>query len=278
MNGVAASLGGARRAATIPLQSGINQITVTAVVDGTNTSTLSSSVSYAPGQPSLAVNSPATDVATAKASPTIFGIASTGTTITASLAGEAIPVTVAADGSFTVSPPPFTAAGTYSVTIDATDANGKQSTTTRSIVYDPTPPALSVVNSTPGAIKVTSGNGVVIARDKNGAVTTPNSSNGTAALDLSGATYDAATLDVQVLTPTGLSSRDGSIKGQNGTVTIADALLAVQISLGTAPTATFEQRLRGDVGPLVNHLPAPDGKIRLDDAILILQKSVGIDW
>ena len=125
---------------------------------------------------------------------------------------------------------------------------------------------------------MTSGNGVVIARDKNGAVTTPNSSNGTAVLDLSGATYDAATLDVQVLTPTGLSSRDGSIKGQNGTVTIADALLAVQISLGTAPTATFEQRLRGDVGPLVNHLPAPDGKIRLDDAILILQKSVGIDW
>ena len=136
---------------------------------------------------------------------------------------------------------------------------------------------LTVISSTPPGIKVSYAGGVVIAKDKNGFIATPNNSNGTSALDLSGANYDLPSLNIYALSPTGISSRNGDING-DGIVDIADALLAIQISLGIAPAPTFEQLLRGDVAPLVRHIPVPDGKIRLDDAIIILQKSIGIDF
>ena len=274
VNGMPATVTGTLWSAAIPLQVGVNPILITAGVAGAPVTALSSSVTYAPGQPSLAVTSPVVDGATAKSTSVIVGQTDVGSSVTASLNGVTIPVVVSADGSFSVLLPPFTAPGTFTVTISAIDANGKISTTNRSLVYDPTPPAITVVDATPATIKVSSSNGVVIAKDKNGAI--PAATNGTSALDLSNATYDAATLNIQVKTATGISSRNGDING-DGKVDIADALLAAQISLGAVP-ATFEQLLRGDVGPLVNYTPVPDGKIRLNDVILILQKSVGIDW
>lgn len=284
VNGVSAALTGTRWAATIPLLPGINPIVITASVAGNpELSTLSSSVTYAPGQPPLSVTSPAADSVTAKSSPVISGTAGAGSSVTATLNGSALPVTAASVGTFAVSLPPLVSSGIYTVVITAIDGNGRISTTTRSLVYDPTPPVLTVVDATPSAIKVSTVGGVVIARDKNGFITTPNGSNGTSALDLSGAigatgaAIDKASLNIYVLTPTGISSRNGDING-DGTVDIADALLAAQNSLGSVPAASFEQMLRGDVGPLVNHTPVPDGQIRLDDTILILQKSIGIDW
>jgi PKD repeat protein len=187
----------------------------------------------------------------------------------------AVPVTVASDGSFAAVLPLFATSGTYTVEITAIDANGNISTSTRSLVYDPAPPVLTVVDPTPSSIKISSTNGIVIARDKNGFISTLT--NGTSALDLSGATYDPPSLNIYALTSAGISSRNGDING-DGTVDISDALIAMQISLGIAPAATFGQLLHGDVGPLINHTPVPDGKIRLDDSILILQKSIGIDW
>jgi uncharacterized protein YfaP (DUF2135 family) len=281
VNGILATVTGTLWTTSIPLLPGINPIIITASVAGSPVSTLSSSVTYAPGQPSLAVTSPAVDSATAKSSVVISGLADNGTSITALLNGPngingvAVPVTVASDGSFAAVLPLFATSGTYTVEITAIDANGIISSTTRSLVYDPAPPAFTVVDATPAAIKVSSSNGVIVARDKNGIVSAPT--NGTSALDLSNATYDAATLNIQAITATGISSRNGDING-DGKVDIEDALLALKISSGSAPAPTFIQLLRGDVGPLVNHTPVPDGRIRLDDAILILQKSVGIDW
>jgi hypothetical protein len=280
VNGIPATVTGTLWTASIPLLPGINTISITASVAGSPASTLSSTVTYAPGQPSVAVTSPAADSATANSSLVISGLADKGASITALLTGPGsingltVPVIVASDGSFTAALPTITASGTYTVAITAIDANGTISTTTRSLVYDPTPQVFTVLNATPTAIKVSASNGVIVATDKNGIV--PTSTNGKPVLDLSGVTYDAATLNIQAITTTGLSSRNGDING-DGKVDIADALLAAQISLGAVP-ATFEQLLRGDVGSLVNHIPVPDGKIRLNDVILILQKSVGIDW
>lgn len=275
VNGVAATVSGTQWTAVIPLVAGANPITVIASVVGNPVvSTVSSSVVYAPGQPALLVSSPAADSATAKASPVITGAVTAGVSVTASLNNVNLPVTVAADGAFTVSLPAFTTAGTYTVAIIAIDGNGKISSTTRSLVYDPVPAAVTVADSTPTSIKVSTSKGVVIAKDKNGLISA--ATNGTSSLDLTGATYDPASLNIYALTPAGLSSRNGDING-DGKVDIADALLAAQISLGMS-SATFEQKLRGDVGPLVSHTPVPDGTIRLDDTILILQKSIGIDW
>jgi hypothetical protein len=282
VNGVAATVTGTQWTASIPLQSGLNSIIVRAGVAGGVESSLTSFVTYSPGQPALAVIYPPVDSATAQASPLLAGATTAGVAVTASLNGVTLPVIVTTDGIFTVTVPPFTAKGTYMVVISAIDANGKISTTNRSFVYDPTPAVMTVGNSSAAGIKVSSAVGVVIARDKNGIIVTPNNSNGTKDLDLTGATgangapIDMATLNIQVVTATGLSSRNGDING-DGTVDIADALLAARISLGEL-TATFEQLLRGDVGPLVNHTPTPDGRIQPDDVILILKKSVGIDW
>lgn len=275
VNGIPATVTGTQWTATVQLLSGMNPITVTATVLGTSvTSTLSSSVMYAPGQPSLAVTAPASDAGTAKASSVLTGTATPGVSVTASLNGVTVPVNVASDGSFTVSLPAFTTAGTYTVAITAIDSNGKTSSTTRSLVYDPAPAVLTVGDATPSTLKISTSKGIVIAKDKNGLISA--ATNGTSSLDLTGVVVDQASLNIYALTPAGISSRDGDING-DGKVDLADALLAAQISLGTA-TATFEQKLRGDVGPLVNHLPVPDGRIRLDDTILILQKAIGIDW
>ena len=276
VNGVSAAVSGTQWTADIPLVSGVNPITVTAVTAGNSVvSTASSSVIYAPGQPSLVISSPIADSATAKSSSVITGAVGAGVSVAASLNNVTIPVTVAADGSFSVSLPPFGASGVYTVVVSAIDGNGKISTTARSLVYDPAPAVLTVADASSTSIKVSTSKGVLIAKDKNGLI--PAATNGTSSLDLTGATFDLASLNIYALTPAGISSRDGDING-DGKVDIGDALLAAQISLGVAPAATFEQRLRGDVGPLVSHMPVPDGKIRLDDTILILQKAIGIDW
>jgi hypothetical protein len=49
----------------------------------------------------------------------------------------------------------------------------------------------------------------------------------------------------------------------------------MRVAVGvTEPTP--EQRQRGDVAPLVNGKPAPDGRIDLGDAVVILRKVVGL--
>jgi hypothetical protein len=51
----------------------------------------------------------------------------------------------------------------------------------------------------------------------------------------------------------------------------ADALLALQIAVGKKPVDA-----KADVAPLVNGIPAPDGKIIAADALVILRKAVGL--
>ena len=60
----------------------------------------------------------------------------------------------------------------------------------------------------------------------------------------------------------------GDING-DGVVDVADALLALQIAVGTA-TPTADQLSRGDVGPMINGKSAPDGEIDINDAVVIL--------
>ena len=61
-------------------------------------------------------------------------------------------------------------------------------------------------------------------------------------------------------------------------VDVNDALKALRISAGLdSPTA--QDRALGDVAPLVNGSPRPDGKIDIGDVIVILRKAVGlVSW
>jgi hypothetical protein len=66
----------------------------------------------------------------------------------------------------------------------------------------------------------------------------------------------------------------GSFSGAPA-VTIVDALRALHIAVGLI-TPTADDMLRGDVAPLAAGVPAPDGRIGVDDALLILKKAVGL--
>jgi manganese oxidase len=65
---------------------------------------------------------------------------------------------------------------------------------------------------------------------------------------------------------------DGDFR-KKGTVDVSDALKALRIAVGL-DVPSFDDMLHGDVSPLVNGAPAPDGFIKIDDALLILRKAV----
>jgi uncharacterized repeat protein (TIGR02543 family) len=71
---------------------------------------------------------------------------------------------------------------------------------------------------------------------------------------------------------------DGDVNN-DGVVDIADALLALQTSVGLR-SATPQIIARADVAPLnASGYPAPDGQVTVADALMILKKAVGlIDW
>jgi cytochrome c peroxidase len=67
---------------------------------------------------------------------------------------------------------------------------------------------------------------------------------------------------------------DGNLKG-SGAVDISDALKALRIAVGLVQPSAADL-LHGDVAPLVNGAPAPDGRIDIADALTILRKVVGL--
>jgi len=70
----------------------------------------------------------------------------------------------------------------------------------------------------------------------------------------------------------------GDLKGTGEPPTIQDALLALQMAVGLI-TPTPAQMQSGDIAPLVNGRPHPDGEIDISDAIVILRNVVGaIVW
>lgn len=113
--------------------------------------------------------------------------------------------------------------------------------------------------------------------------TTTTSSGSMSSLNAQLAAQQAAQLAAQqAANASGSSARaipSGVITGSGKTTPdISDAMRAIRIAIGVIqPTAA--DFANGDVAPLVNGKPAPDGKIGIDDAIIILRKSVGlVSW
>lgn len=63
----------------------------------------------------------------------------------------------------------------------------------------------------------------------------------------------------------------------DGVVDIIDALLAFRSSYGLE-RLSVDELIRGDIGPLVNGVPVGDGRIEIEDIVLILRKTVGLGW
>jgi pseudomonalisin len=88
--------------------------------------------------------------------------------------------------------------------------------------------------------------------------------------DLNNAGGSTQTAYSETVTPT----HTGDING-DGVVNAGDLLVAEQIALGTAAAST-DELARGDVGPLSSGVPAPDGKIDIQDVLIIERKLLGL--
>jgi hypothetical protein len=270
-----ATVTGTSWSANVPLTSGVNSIEVKATPPSGSPTTALTSVTYSPGTPALSITSPAKDSPVATAVNIISGTAAPGATVTARINGVPTAVTTSATGSFSVAVPELTAAGTNTtVIISVIDpVTGATSTSSRTLLYDPTPPVF--ISATPTPIIVTTSGGLLFAKDKNGPVGTVTYPGGVPTLDLTGVTYDPTTLNIQALSPAGLTSRTGSFSGAVKP-TLADALKALRVSAKIDPAPTFAEMLTGDVAPMTSFESQPDGKIGLDDVVIILNKVLGL--
>ena len=105
--------------------------------------------------PTLSITSPVNDLITNKAACTVSGttndVTSSPCTVTVKLnSGAAEAVTVNADGTF--SKALTLANGSNTITIVATDKAGKQTTVTRTVTLDTTPPSITDVTITPNPV------------------------------------------------------------------------------------------------------------------------------
>jgi hypothetical protein len=85
--------------------------------------------------------------------------------------------------------------------------------------------------------------------------------------------------NITIATPATITVYRAGAANTDGTITISDAQLALTYALGlTNPTA--EQYVRSDVAPvdMSTHLPKPDGKIDVDDVIVMLRRAAGLPW
>lgn len=284
--GIPASMDGTSWSADVPLTPGINTIDVVAVDLAGNVGSVKRTVTWDTDAPALVINTPAQDIVVNRAT---LGVAGNVTdpspvTLTADVDGTPVAVTVT-DGSFALTVA-FAEEGSHAVTLTAADAAGNVSRVTRTVIYDGTPPALTLdpVNTPyPSALSGTVEAGAAVTvEDRNGTAgtVTVNGKSWSAALELGG--YDADSLAVRATDVAGNSTvrslvvnvPDGDVNG-DGTVTILDVLLALRI-FTQQTTPTVSHLAHGDIGPLYQGKAKPNGVIDLVDAILIMRKALGM--
>lgn len=271
----------------IALSNGMN--TIEAVVTDTSTGRSSSTkttVIYNAAL-TLAVASPAGDYATSTARLTMNG----------STSAEAVSVAILPPGSTTWADIPielnsglfsiplaFGDEGIYRLALTAADSQGNPVTTYRNITFDTSSPSIYVADTMRGQTTIsgtaTSG-AVVYLRNSSGSdIIPPVISNGTWTLTGLPGAYNPQTMNLSTLNASGNSSRNGHLLG-TGTGTssadIRDAIKALRI-VARLDSASDNNLLYGDVAPLVNGVSMPDGRIDLDDLLLIMRKTVGLPW
>lgn len=275
VNGIPAVVTAGAWRLPVTLTRGMNHFEIMASDPASDrTSTIVTSVTYAPGSPALAITEPQQDIATAKKSSILKINATPGVSVSATVNGAAVPVTSVGNGIFNLTLPAFADPGSYGVVVSASDGYGASSTTYRTLIYDPSVPAISVLSAAPP--KVTSTGGALVAIDKNGPVGSAALSGGISTLDLTGIAYDPASLNIYAVSAAGTSTRNGDVS-LDGKVDISDALKSLRIIVGVEQPATYLQMLHGDIGPLTNNQPTVDGALTISDALAILRKVVGLE-
>ncbi len=212
VSGVAAAMNGNAWTAGVSLQAGLNTIEITATDLYGNSSTVKRSVVQDAVKPVLAISSPAQDIAVNTPAITISGTVSDSSTISLSYSvngvSAAVPVSA---GVFTFNLN-LTAEGTYPVLLTVTDAAGNVTTATRNVIYDITPPVLTIdvfKGSSPVTLTGTIESGASVVVKESGisiGKVTVNAVNGTWLADLIGIAYNLKLLSVVASDAAGNSS------------------------------------------------------------------------
>lgn len=283
--GVPAAVQGNNWSASLTLLSGLNTIEIVANDASGNTS-VKRSITLVDTKPVLAVATPVQDIAVNVPNVNVSGTVSAIVATTVEYSVNGLPIAVPVTNgkySFDVA---FAAQGNYPVTITARDLAGNSSTIVRNVIFDNTPPQLSL-NQVSGYIpknlsgSVEAGSSVVV-KDGSLQIGTVQIISGLWTADLTGVNYIPENLLVVATDAAGNSSvktlvynyPDGTLNG-TAKPTIQDALRAIRLVVNnTVPTA--QELAHYDIGPLLSGKPNPNGKIDLVDAILILRKSLGL--
>jgi hypothetical protein len=143
-NPLPAQINGNNFTLTVPLTYGINTIEVMATDLAGNNSSLKRTVTYDDRSPDLSITAPGQDVKTNQSSMLIRGTISdmTGTAVTVKQ-DQDIFIPAVTNNSFEQLIT-FTVEKTYQIYVTATDELGNETTVQRNVIYDTTPPAISL--------------------------------------------------------------------------------------------------------------------------------------
>lgn len=281
----------------IVLVEGANKLVIAATDANTNVTTDTRTITLDPNAADLAVTSPTNSSFTTNALVDVTGTVGSpqSTTVTIAL-NDGAAETVALNGGNSFTFQLTLVKGPNTIVVTATDT--VPHTQSILVTYDPDAPVLSV--SSPADAFATPKSSVVLTGAVEDALTTPALTVSVDGVALStqpvitdgafSVTIDLPTVKTYAITvaATDLSGNSSSItrnvirKDPSGNATdgisaptIADVQKVLQFALGLA-TPTADEVINVDVAPLASGKPAPDGNVDGGDALVILEKVVGI--
>src|SRR5512142_1253380 len=168
--------------------------------------------------------------------------------------------------------------------VPATDASGNVARAF-ALTIDQLPPLINTSGLLVSGTKESAATTVQVSVNNGPAIAVTTPTDTTWSVQLSGLTRGVNSITVIGTDPAGtatvtksltVSFPDGCLSQacrSSGTVSVVDAIMALRLAVGPA-SATTDELLHADVAPVVNGVPAPDGRIDVSDALVILKKAV----
>ena len=276
----------------VPLAAGVNSVSVTARDGAGNRTTQTLSITHDALAPYLAVGTPADNSCTDNPIFTVSGSATSGSVVTLGINGGSLQLLDVADGQFTGTG--YLEEGINTVQLSAA-LSGRTSRIKRSVTLVPGSPSVAITEPAQdirteqqsmtirGRAGEQPGGSVLLEVD--GTVFIPQMEGGAFQQQIALPRAGEVRITAKATDSGGQSSiarRNiiridriiGDLNG-NGSVGIQDASALLRISLGMEP-ATEQALARGDLAPLVNGVPQPDGKIDVGDLLVLLRRIVGL--
>ena len=272
------------------LAAGKNVIEVAASDSSGNRASQTLNVTLDAAAPSISLSVPADNSVTDQLSCAVTGTVTPGSMVSVSVNGSAAETLTVSDGAFTGAISLQT--GINTIEVFAT-LSGRTSQVKRSLIVAPDHPTVAIVDPAEDlrteqksiTISGTTAAGVSVLLQIAGMDPAQQIQGGPFQLTIPLDHIGEFSMTVLVTAPDGSVSatqrniiRVPLILGDlnnDGVVDIRDAMAALRMSLGMDPISA-QALAHGDVAPLANGVPQPDGTIDAGDVLLILRKVVGM--